>query len=153
MSSITVYSKANFLRYCQREHLTDDIIEASPDAYICIHSPISLLGSNATYFNNHPNVLNLFFDDYTLKEFNRAPALIRQSIKLFDHSMSKQLKEFINVNTNAKHWHLHCTAGVSRSGAIAVWLANQLGINPTKLIKKFNLEPNAYVLSILREDV
>jgi len=76
----------------------------------------------------------------------------KRNLVLFNQNMADQLKNFLNENKNANVWHVHCLAGISRSGAIALWLANNLGLNAYSLVRSFGLEPNMYVLELLRKE-
>ncbi|HRT03788.1 MAG TPA: hypothetical protein P5513_07605 [Candidatus Diapherotrites archaeon] len=143
---IKVYSQYDFEQMCKNKHLNDSNVEFTKDAYICVRNNSE---TNSFFKENHPNVLNLFFDDCTPKE---VKMIKNNNLVLFNEKMANELKLFFDLNKDAKVWHVHCLEGISRSGAIALWLANNLGLNAYSLVRSFSLEPNMYVLELLRKE-
>ena len=130
-------------------HLNDHNVESNSGAFVCVHSTS---GMTPYFQEDHKNVLNLFFDDWTPEEVKALPKSgFKDSLVLFNEDMAMELKNFFKTNKNAKVWHVHCKAGVSRSGAVALWLANNLGLNAMSLCTRYALEPNMHVLKLLRK--
>ena len=150
MKEVKVYSKEAFDNACKRMHLNDNNVEteAYNCAFVCVHNSS---GMNPYFHSDHSNVLNLFFDDWTPEEVNKLSKKLQSELVLFNEDMSEQLKTFFERNKNAEVWHVHCVARVSRSGAVALWLANKLGLNVMSLVRRFGLDPNMYVLKLLRK--
>jgi len=147
---IKVYSQYDFEQMCKTKHLNDSNVESTLDAYVCVHNSKDM---SPFFKEEHFNVLNLFFDDWTPEEVEKMPNDdFKRNLVLFNQNMADQLKNFLNENKNANVWHVHCLAGISRSGAIALWLANNLGLNAYSLVRSFGLEPNMYVLELLRKE-
>jgi len=147
---IKVYSQYDFEQMCKNKHLNDSNVEFTKDAYVCVHNSKDM---SPFFKEEHFNVLNLFFDDWTPEEVEKMPNDdFKRNLVLFNQNMANQLKNFLNENKNANVWHVHCLAGISRSGAIALWLANNLGLNAYSLVRSFGLEPNMYVLELLRKE-
>lgn len=147
---IKVYSQYDFEQMCKNKHLNDSNVEFTKDAYVCVHNSKDM---SPFFKEEHSNVLNLFFDDWTPEEVEKMPNDdFKRNLVLFNQNMADQLKNFLNENKNANVWHVHCLAGISRSGAIALWLANNLGLNAYSLVRSFGLEPNMYVLELLRKE-
>ena len=71
---------------------------------------------------------------------------------LFDDDMARQIAEFVEENKNASVWIVHCSAGVSRSGAVSKWLKDWLqvryGIKANNVDGRY-ASPNPYVLMVL----
>ena len=71
---------------------------------------------------------------------------------LFDQNMAREIADFVDVNHKARTWIVHCSAGISRSGAVSRWLKDWLkfryGIDAVNVDGKYAL-PNSYVLSEL----
>lgn len=115
-------------------------------AFISIHEPnhedfpIILEESN--------NVLNLQFHDAE-EDYPEV-----QNLVLFNDIMAKKIKEFLEKNKDARFWLLHCTMGISRSGAIGEVLSEYFEI-PYELFKRDNTRiiPNSLVKKILRDEL
>lgn len=71
---------------------------------------------------------------------------------LFDRNMAREIADFVDDNHEASTWIVHCSAGISRSGAVSRWLKDWLkfkyGIDAVNVDGKYAL-PNSYVLSEL----
>lgn len=77
--------------------------------------------------NNNFKILKLYFDDiwlYDGKSYNEVSTA--SSCKFMSLSDGFKIKNFIDNNHNVKNIIVHCTAGISRSGAIAYCLAKYL---------------------------
>ena len=134
-------------------------------------------GPSSRWFRRpHPNVLNLTFDDITsperwklLSSFGKGDAScagdqsgrdsdgkdgasVERDYVLFDDNMARELAAFVDANAHARTWIVHCSAGVSRSGAVSRWLKDWLwlkhGIEAVNVDGKYAV-PNAHVLSVL----
>ena len=99
----------------------------------------------------HKNVLNLNFDDIAAPEEWENLSKCNQFI-LFDENMAHQIASFVKENKDATIWIVHCSAGVSRSGAVSKWLKewfkDKYGIAANNVDGCYAL-PNPYVLMIL----
>lgn len=134
-------------------------------------------GPSSRWFRRpHPNVLNLTFDDITsperwklLSSFGEEAAScagdqsgrgsdgkdgasVERDYVLFDDDMARELAAFVDANIHARTWIVHCSAGVSRSGAVSRWLKDWLwlkhGIEAVNVDGKYAV-PNAHVLAVL----
>lgn len=118
-------------------------------AFISIHEPKrlpELFGdASDSFLDESENVLNLWFNDCE----EDLPDV--ESV-LFDEEMGRKLINFIEKNKDKKQWVLHCTAGISRSGAIGEFLADYFGI-AYHLFKRDNsqVKPNTLVKNIMRK--
>ena len=178
MVEIHTLSVADFKHTMQNNDLYDCNIEQRTDlAVISIGNSfedsdpddIFSNGPSSRWFRyQHKNVLNLTFDDITAPEkWQMMTLFTRQSTDgsepdengisgseyvLFDEEMAHRLVEFVEDNRKAKVWIVHCSAGVSRSGAVARWLKDCLkfkyGIEANNVDGRYAV-PNAYVLRIL----
>lgn len=82
--------------------------------FICIHDTIT---NEEPYFKkDHPNVLNLWFDDV---EFEISDLKGQKAVPM-SPEQAQQILAFLNSNKNngVKECMIHCTAGVSRSVAV-----------------------------------
>lgn len=101
-----------------RNVIPKDFIEKQDFAIISIgniesdegHTDDSLYlnGSNSHWLPDSDNVLNINFNDVGEKEEGALTELQAQEILYF-----------LEDNQDKKTWYIHCSAGISRSGAIA----------------------------------
>lgn len=119
-------------------------------AFISIHEPKNkIIGGYVeawpTILEESENVSNLWFNDC-------EEDLPDVEVVLFNEELGQKLIEFIEANKGKKQWILHCTAGISRSGAVGEFLADYFGIS-YHLFKRDNpqVKPNALVKNILRK--
>lgn len=119
-------------------------------AFISIHEPKNkIIGGYVeawpTILEESENVLNLWFNDCE-EDLPDVEAV------LFDEEMGQKLINFIEDNKDKKQWILHCTAGISRSGAVGEFLADYFGI-AYHLFKRDNsqVKPNTLVKNIMRK--
>lgn len=109
--------------------------------------------SSRWFRQRHRNVLNLTFDD--ISAFGVEPlagSSAGDGYVLFDESMAREIVAFVETNKDASVWIVHCSAGVSRSGAVSRWLKDRLefkyGIEANNVDGRHAV-PNAYVLEVL----
>lgn len=111
-------------------------------------------GPSSRWFRQrHRNVLNLTFDDVSaLGPEPLAGSSAGCGYILFDESMACEIVAFVDANKNATVWIVHCSAGVSRSGAVSRWLKDRLsfkyGIEANNVDGRHAV-PNAHVLEVL----
>ncbi len=178
MIEIHTLSVTDFKHTMQNNDLYDSNIEQQADlAVISIGNSfedgdpddIFSNGPSSRWFRyRHKNVLNLTFDDITAPEkWQMISQFANQAVcgsdfgengisgndcMLFDEEMARRLVQFVEENHTANTWIVHCSAGVSRSGAISRWLKDYLkfkyGIEANNVDGRYAV-PNAYVLSVL----
>lgn len=149
--SVTVYSHNDFDRFCGSIGVDDTNVEENTDyAFISIIGTKQVLedyldeGYTCHYFHrNHPNVLNLEFDDVHQDfEFHGI------QFKGISEEQARQCVNFIDAN-RGKKFIIHCRAGVSRSAAIGEFIQSGFyeeyahSYHPQRT-------PNAAVLSALK---
>ena len=161
MIEIHTLSVADFKRTMQDNDLYDCNIEQRADLAIIsignsfddeLADDIFANGPSSHWFGfPHKNVLNLDFDDIAAPEEWKALSECSQFV-LFNEDMAHQIVKFVETNRFATIWIVHCSAGVSRSGAISKWLTDWLeykyGIAANNVDGSYAL-PNPYVLMIL----
>ena len=170
MVEIHTLSVADFKRTMKNNDLYDSNIEQRTDiAVISIGNSfedtdpddIFSNGPSSRWFRyQHKNVLNLTFDDITVSEkvagagktLSGESAALESEYVLFDDEMARHLVNFVEENLTARIWIVHCSAGISRSGAVSKWLKDQLelryGIEAKNVDGRYAV-PNAYVLRVL----
>ena len=161
MVEIHTLSVADFKRTMQNNDLYDSNIEMRTDLAVIsignsfdddLADDIFANGPSSHWFKRrHRNVLNLDFDDIAAPDEWKNLKKCDQYI-LFDDDLARRIVEFVEENRNAAVWIVHCSAGVSRSGAVSKWLKDWLqvryGIDANNVDGRY-ASPNPYVLMIL----
>jgi predicted protein tyrosine phosphatase len=64
----------------------------------------------------------------------------------------QKIVDFVNNNQNYKRCIVHCSAGISRSGAVVTWLKAKFKIDNQSFLdtNKF-IQPNLYILNRLKQ--
>jgi predicted protein tyrosine phosphatase len=125
---------------------------------------ISIIDSRATALFNTADrkALTLRFDDMApdMCDSDEHFALLlkqRQELGhpfvLFDNSSADEIVQFVERNLDdCNLLYVHCTMGVRRSGAVAQFLCEKLGLDEVKFrADNPNIAPNPLVLFILRQ--
>ena len=89
-------------------------------------------------FLRHPNLLVLFFDDVETEKLGA-----------FSNEQAKKIVDFIHQDTSSPLL-IHCTAGISRSGAVGLAIAERFGCVEFFLSENPDIMPNQFVLQKLR---
>lgn len=177
MVQIHTLSVADFKHTMRNNDLYDSTIESMPElAVISIGNSfddfdpddIFSNGPSSRWFaRRHRNVLNMTFDDITspekwqlLSQFGNSRhsddssgnASAEKDYVLFDQDMAREIADFVDANHEARTWIVHCSAGISRSGAVSRWLKDWLkfkyGVDAVNVDGKYAI-PNSHVLSEL----
>lgn len=119
MVKVEAYPHNIFDEICKKNNWNDDNVGTLNDKAF-----ISIIGTKDVqeqylreyhehwFKENHPNVLNLEFDDVKHDiEFDDYKAYV------ITNEQAKQIVEFIENNLG-KQFFIHCLAGISRSGAV-----------------------------------
>lgn len=99
--------------------------------------------------------LNCFFLDITKDEYeNLLPKFPDHELLLFNKQIAQEIIDFTNkINSlNIPNLLIHCTAGISRSGAVGLWATRHINLNENDFLKTHHwIKPNYYVLDVLLE--
>jgi len=140
---ILVLPKSTFDDVMQNHGIIDENVENEPFAFISIESGTS---GNHYFKNNHANVLNLNFDD-----IGPDIKLSYPNLTLFSDEQAKEIIRFWKAN-KGKKFIIHCTAGISRSGAVGNFIRQVEEIDYEDFIQDNpNLLPNGWVLKVLND--
>lgn len=144
---VRAMSKQSFVNYCQQVGFNDNniddknvaIIEILDSSYSHYNLPYYNGYNTAVFKNEHPNVLIQVFDD-TEKESD--------SVKVIENDQAQYIFDFINNNIDKKKFIVHCSAGISRSGAVATFIYEYLKFlnYDVKFIDRNVVRPNQEVL-------
>ena len=161
MVEIHTLSAADFKHTMRSNDLYDSNIELRTDLAVIsignsfeddLADDIFANGPSSHWFRNqHRNVLNMDFDDIAAPGEWKNLSKCNQYV-LFDDDMARRIAQFVGENITASVWIVHCSAGVSRSGAVSKWLKDWLkskyGIEANNVDGKYAV-PNALVLRVL----
>ena len=94
----------------------------------------------------------MYFGDYGEHHLDKVEYL-------FTNEQAKELYEFIKINKDKSRAIIHCGAGISRSGAIGVFIHSLYGNNSPEMTyeefkrKNPRILPNSYVLRLLNRQL
>jgi predicted protein tyrosine phosphatase len=91
------------------------------------------------YLLSSPNLLILFFDDVE-----------RIGKTAFTMPMARRIADFA-TSVAELPLHIHCTAGISRSGAVGLALAEHFGCRQKFCLENPDIQPNVLVLRMLKQ--
>ena len=159
---IYVLSKLQFDSYFEKFNVNDSNIEDKQNLYCISISGIS--DGEIPYFKtNHTNVLNLQFDDVEHDMYyskvvteKNGKTTVKNSNKLmavaFTENQGKEIIDFISkiVPTDKTVLFIHCTAGISRSGAVGVFCNEYFNLDTIDFkTRNQYIQPNGRVLNVL----
>ena len=138
---VKILSKINFDMLLKKSSVVNNNVEEYNYIFISIHNSDEIGNLSKPYFNeNKKNVLNLTFDDL------EKPIKGKDCI-LFNDDMANEILEFLENNKDVSKCFVHCSAGVSRSGAVGTFVLNFFNWD-YKEFRKINsvIKPNGLVL-------
>ncbi len=123
---VYVLSKMQFDSALERKGISDANIEDKNDHFfISINNTI---GGELPTLKNHPNVKVMHFDDLEQDEEKYNPSTgLYEKIFAFSPEQAQELYEFIMSNKDKKTCVVHCSAGISRSGAVGEFINDLFG--------------------------
>ena len=124
----------------------NEIVDKNVEKYdnIMLISIMDTHSSEDPWFEkNHSNVINLSFDDVEED---------MQGAKAFSEAQARKLFKFIDENKEKESCIVHCSAGISRSGAVGTFVNGYCG-GDWELFKRTNpwISPNARVSRMLND--
>lgn len=159
---INVISRTKFFELLNQKNINESNVESFSDfAFISIINTTDKLYNKKEYKiipfeKNHSNVLVLSFDDvsYT-KETVIDDGILNGTYisKPINKKQCKQIIEFVENNIYRKQLIIHCTAGISRSGAVGLFISDHyLDKSNRKIFEEDNahIRPNFKVFSLLK---
>jgi len=105
---------------------------------------------SVSWFNeDHPSVLRLWFDDVET-DLEVSPTN-PQTCSAFTGEQAKRVFDFIKENAH-KNFIVHCSAGISRSGAVGTFILDYL-MGDKDHFKKTNphIHPNGHISRLLNK--
>lgn len=75
------------------------------------------------HIDSYKSVLEIYFDDIDPRQFKKLSITDFPDVKFFDKDRAQQIIQFLVDNPNAPQIIVHCHAGISRSVAVALFIA------------------------------
>lgn len=120
---IFVRSKPEFNDLMQTNNLSDKNVEEKTDvAFISINDTHGAW-SQSWFDQDHPNVIRLWFDDVE-NDTDKFSPTNTEGVKAFTVEDATRLRNFIKDNKDKKVFIVHCSAGISRSGAVGQFICD-----------------------------
>jgi len=146
---IYIRSKPEFNDLMIANNLSDKNVEEKTDvAFISINDTHG--NWSVSWFDqDHPNVLRLWFDDVE-QDTDKFSPTNEISVKAFTVEDAKKLRDFIKSNKDKKVFIVHCSAGISRSGAVGQFICDFFRCDREEFLKDNPfIHPNARVTRLL----
>ncbi len=120
---IFIRSKPEFNDLMAANKLSDQNVEEKTDvAFISINDTHGQW-SVSWFDQDHPNVLRLWFDDVE-NDTDKFSPTNQESVRAFTIEDAKKVRKFIDDNKDKKVFIVHCSAGISRSGAVGQFICD-----------------------------
>lgn len=123
LQKVYIWSKPEFNSSLGRLNINDVNVEELPK--VCFISINDTQGQwNQPWFDqDHSNVLRLWFDDVENDDDLWSPTN-NISIRAFSSEQAQSIIDFLEKNKDKETFIVHCTAGISRSGAVGQFIAD-----------------------------
>lgn len=147
---VLVVSKPEFNNMMSAAEVSDNNVEEKLKKYALISINDTFGPWSVSWFDkNHSNVLLLWFDDVE-RDGERSPTN-KEPGRAFNEDQVQSLIDFIDDNMD-KDFIVHCTAGISRSGAVGRFINDILGGDKEKFLRtNSRICPNGRVSRMLNE--
>lgn len=138
---ISVLNKTIFNSVMRYYNITDDNVEEQSAYFISIN----YVGDNSWFKSNHKNVHVTHFND-TMSDTEPDAITKEQAIELI---------EFIkSIPSTTNQILIHCSAGISRSGAVGSVIADYFKVNWNEFIQlNPKIQPNSFIRKLLMDQI
>lgn len=161
---ILILNKPDFGRFMEYNMIDDDNVETQDAMFVSINPAYQEqllygrkdVGVQTSYFKRqHSNVMIMHFGDYgeefVVKVAHEGPTGIFTPFK------AKKLYEFIKRNKDKRMAIVHCSAGISRSGAVGTFIFDLYG-RDTMTWEEFKrknpkIQPNQHIIRLLNNEL
>jgi predicted protein tyrosine phosphatase len=159
---ILILNKREFNKFMEYNMINDDNVEEQDMLIVSINQPCEshiIMGRSGVYSHfsrQHSNVMIMHFMDVGENYINNFEELNGVCYQFFNKYKAKKLYEFIKRNKDKKLAVLHCSAGISRSGAVGTFIYDMYG-KDTMTWEEFQrknpyIHPNEHILKLLHEE-
>jgi predicted protein tyrosine phosphatase len=148
---VKILSKPEFNSLMSNNGINDSNVDKLENIAIISINDTSGNWSVSWFDSDHPNVLRMWFDDIE-KDLQVSPTNPNKCLA-FTPEQAKQVFDFINSNYG-KDFFVHCSAGISRSGAVGAFINDYHGWDRSKFVKDNPyIHPNARISRMLNNKV
>jgi predicted protein tyrosine phosphatase len=149
-NKIFILAKPQFNDIMAKHDLNDSNVEEKAVGVAMISINDTIGAWSVSWFNeDHSNVLRLWFDDVET-DLQVSPTN-PEKCSAFTEEQAHQIIEFIDRNKD-KNFFVHCSAGISRSGAVGTFILDYLQGDKDHF-KQMNshISPNAHISRTLNK--
>lgn len=146
---IDVWSKPQFNTVMGKTGINDKNVEDFKDtAFISINDTHGQW-SVSWFDEDHSNVLRLWFDDVE-NDTDKFSPTNQEKVTAFTVEDAKKVKQFIKDNKHKKQFVVHCSAGISRSGAVGQFICDFFRCDREEFLRNNpHIFPNGRVTRLL----
>jgi len=147
---ILVWSKPQFNEIMGKMGISDKNVEET-------FKDVALISINDTHGNwsqswfdqDHSNVLRLWFDDVE-QDTDKFSPTNQEKVKAFTVEDAKSIRKFLKDNKKKETFIVHCSAGISRSGAVGQFICDFFRVDRTEFLRNNpHILPNGRVTRML----
>lgn len=147
-------SRDMFKSFMMKKGVTPENVETFKKVAIISINNVDEDGYTPYFPKDKSNVKVTYFDDVT--EDIVVPSLNGSgdniTVKAMTLDQAKELYAFIKDNKHKEIFIVHCTAGISRSGAVITFLNDYFGGNWNELMRNNpQIQPNYHVYKLLHD--
>lgn len=155
---VTALSYTSFNEGLTKMGVTDENVEEyTKTAFIQIQGEQDAKSLGFHFDEDHPNVLTMLFDDVDVEMelpllHSDGRIIEMRYAKPMTMAQAERIVVFVSKNKHVESFLVHCHAGISRSGGVAEWIAEFLGIPWTEFRRRNpHTSSNKRIVKLLRE--
>lgn len=146
---ILAWSKPQFNEVMGKMNISDkNVEEALKDVALISINDTHGQWSVSWFDLDHPNVLRLWFDDVE-QDTDKFSPTNQEKVKAFTVEDAKIVRNFIKKNKDKETFIVHCSAGISRSGAVAQFICDFFRCDREEFLRNNNILPNGRITRML----
>jgi len=149
-NKIFILSKPQFNQIMDSHGIDDSNVEEKAKDVALISINDTMGDWSVSWFDeDHQNVLRLWFDDVET-DLQVSPTN-PQKCRAFNEEQAQRIFDFIKANSE-RSFMVHCSAGISRSGAVGTFILDYLE-GDKEHFKKMNsfIHPNGHISRLLNK--
>ena len=149
LKEIHIWSKPQFNSALGKLNINDQNVEEIPETCFISINDTHGQWSESWFNEDHSNVIRLWFDDIS-SDLETSSPTNNISVRAFTIEQAQQILDFIEKNKNKKTFIVHCTAGLSRSSGVGLFINDYFGLDYHQFMRNNPRSlPNQHVLKVL----
>lgn len=151
---IKILSRHIFWSLLEKMGVNDSNVNSYENTFFISINSTEGNDSEPYFKETHPNTLTLFFDD--CDEYKKYPVIggsgeFYEQIPMSEEQALEVIK-FIEKMDKNSNIYVHCTAGISRSGAVGAFICDYLGVGWDNFkMDNPQVIPNVHISSLLKK--